>query len=143
MSHERPSYASALKVVISLLLEPQFCAELRTSAKINTFTSSSLPLAEIALGLRSSKTSCDQFDTTRPFRVVPSALKERALSKDIRDHQKTRPRLHPMVAKEPFLLTWTAKKFQSTVINDIWPEVIFFTLVATSASFTTNSSDRI
>lgn len=38
-----------------------------------------------------------------------------------------------MVAKNPLFLTWSAKKFQSTVINDIWPEVIFFTLVATSA----------
>ena len=37
-----------------------------------------------------------------------------------------------MVSKNPLFLTWTAKKFQSTVINDIWPEVIFFTLVATS-----------
>jgi len=25
------------------------------------------------------------------------------------------------------------KKFMATVINDIWPEVFFFTLVATSA----------
>lgn len=38
-----------------------------------------------------------------------------------------------MVAKNPLFLTWSAKKFQSTVINDIWPEVIFFTLVASSA----------
>lgn len=27
---------------------------------------------------------------------------------------------------------WSVKKFQATVINDIWPEVIFFTLVGTS-----------
>jgi len=27
---------------------------------------------------------------------------------------------------------WTTKKFQATVINDIWPGCLFFTLVATS-----------
>lgn len=38
-----------------------------------------------------------------------------------------------MVARNPlFAGRWTAKKFQATVINDIWPEVIFFSLIATS-----------
>ncbi|KAH9477633.1 UPF0187 protein [Psilocybe cubensis] len=37
-----------------------------------------------------------------------------------------------MVSSNPlFRGTWTARKFQATVINDIWPEVAFFTLVAT------------
>ncbi|TFK41718.1 Bestrophin, RFP-TM, chloride channel-domain-containing protein [Crucibulum laeve] len=37
-----------------------------------------------------------------------------------------------MVAKNPlFRGRWTAKRFNATVINDIWPEVLFFTLVAT------------
>ncbi len=27
---------------------------------------------------------------------------------------------------------WTVRKFQATVINDIWPGCLFFTLVATS-----------
>ena len=38
-----------------------------------------------------------------------------------------------MVSANPlFRGTWTARKFQATVINDIWPEVLFFTLIATS-----------
>ncbi|PPQ90098.1 hypothetical protein CVT25_012262 [Psilocybe cyanescens] len=37
-----------------------------------------------------------------------------------------------MVANNPlFRGTWTAKKFGATVVDDIWPEVTFFTLVAT------------
>jgi len=37
-----------------------------------------------------------------------------------------------MVAKNPlFSGRWTIKKFNATVINDIWPEVLFFTGVAT------------
>ena len=36
-----------------------------------------------------------------------------------------------MVAKDPLFGHWTAKKFAATVLDDIWPEVIFFTLVAT------------
>jgi len=36
-----------------------------------------------------------------------------------------------MVAQNPlFRGRWTLKRFQATVINDIWPEVFFFTLVA-------------
>lgn len=39
-----------------------------------------------------------------------------------------------MVARNPmFSGRWTVKKFNATVINDIWPEVAFFSLVATSA----------
>jgi ion channel-forming bestrophin family protein len=37
-----------------------------------------------------------------------------------------------MVAPDPLLKNWSVKKFNATVINDIWPEVFFFTLVATS-----------
>ena len=38
-----------------------------------------------------------------------------------------------MVAANPlFRGTWTLKKFSATVINDIWPEVAFFSLVAAS-----------
>ncbi|KAF8908575.1 Bestrophin, RFP-TM, chloride channel-domain-containing protein [Gymnopilus junonius] len=37
-----------------------------------------------------------------------------------------------MVAKNPlFHGTWTAKKLGATVVDDIWPEVGFFTLIAT------------
>jgi hypothetical protein len=38
-----------------------------------------------------------------------------------------------MVAQNPlFRGKWTLKKLQSTVINDIWPEMIFFTGVSVS-----------
>lgn len=38
-----------------------------------------------------------------------------------------------MVAKNPlFQGNWTAKKLGATVVDDIWPEVGFFTLIATS-----------
>ncbi|KAJ6608293.1 UPF0187-domain-containing protein [Mycena sp. CBHHK59/15] len=37
-----------------------------------------------------------------------------------------------MVAQNPLLRGgWTMKKFNATVVNDIWPEVAFFTLIAT------------
>ncbi|GLB39223.1 putative bestrophin, RFP-TM, chloride channel [Lyophyllum shimeji] len=37
-----------------------------------------------------------------------------------------------MVAHNPlFRGTWTVKRFQATVMNDIWPETLFFTLIAT------------
>ncbi|KAF9477338.1 UPF0187-domain-containing protein [Pholiota conissans] len=39
-----------------------------------------------------------------------------------------------MVAMNPLFTHWTAKKFSATVLDDIWPEVIFFTLVATVVS---------
>ncbi|KAG5717586.1 UPF0187 protein [Termitomyces sp. T112] len=40
-----------------------------------------------------------------------------------------------MVAHNPlFHGTWTVKRFNATVINDIWPEVLFFTLIATMVS---------
>lgn len=39
-----------------------------------------------------------------------------------------------MVAYNPvFRGKWTIKKFNATVINDVWPEVLFFTAVAVSA----------
>lgn len=38
-----------------------------------------------------------------------------------------------MVAHNPlFSGRWTLEKFQATVINDIWPETAFFTLIALS-----------
>ncbi len=39
-----------------------------------------------------------------------------------------------MVSRIPFLSggRYYYKKFRSTVISDIWPEVLFFTLVAVS-----------
>ena len=38
-----------------------------------------------------------------------------------------------MVAQNPLWSgSWGVKRFNATVINDIWPEVVFFTLVATS-----------
>ncbi|KAF8970106.1 Bestrophin, RFP-TM, chloride channel-domain-containing protein [Flammula alnicola] len=39
-----------------------------------------------------------------------------------------------MVANNPLFGAWTAKKFSATVLDDIWPEVIFFTLEATLIS---------
>ncbi|KAI0646104.1 UPF0187-domain-containing protein [Trametes meyenii] len=36
-----------------------------------------------------------------------------------------------MVAKNPLFVGWSFKKFKATVINDIWPEVLFFSGVAT------------
>jgi len=36
-----------------------------------------------------------------------------------------------MVAKNPlFVGRWTWKKFGATVVDDIWPEVTFFTLIS-------------
>ena len=48
-----------------------------------------------------------------------------------------------MVAANPLFegSIFSVKKFQATVINDIWPEVFFFTLVATSTRFP-NCSDH-
>jgi hypothetical protein len=41
-----------------------------------------------------------------------------------------------MVANNPlFSGRWTLKKFNATVVNDIWPEVLFFTGVATGELF--------
>jgi hypothetical protein len=38
-----------------------------------------------------------------------------------------------MVASNPlFHGRWTMKKFHATVLNDIWPEVTFFTLISIS-----------
>ncbi|EAU81378.1 hypothetical protein CC1G_05208 [Coprinopsis cinerea okayama7 len=43
-----------------------------------------------------------------------------------------------MVASNPlFTGRWTIKRFQATVINDIWPEVLFFTAVATMVTTVT------
>lgn len=41
-----------------------------------------------------------------------------------------------MVAENPlFQGSLSRKKLQATVVNDIWPEVLFFTLIATSKVF--------
>ena len=37
-----------------------------------------------------------------------------------------------MVAQNPLFVGWSLKKFKATVVNDIWPEVLFFSLVAAS-----------
>ena len=37
-----------------------------------------------------------------------------------------------MVAQNPLFAGWSLRKFKATVINDIWPEVLFFTGVAAS-----------
>jgi len=46
-----------------------------------------------------------------------------------------------MVSANPLFGKWTAKKFQATVINDIWPEVLFFSLVATMVVLVTQKTD--
>jgi putative membrane protein len=47
-----------------------------------------------------------------------------------------------MVSSNPLFRRWTAKKFQATVINDIWPEVLFFSLVATMVVLVSELTDR-
>ncbi|KAF8881233.1 Bestrophin, RFP-TM, chloride channel-domain-containing protein [Infundibulicybe gibba] len=48
-----------------------------------------------------------------------------------------------MVAHNPlFAGQWTIKKFKATVINDIWPEVTFFTLVATMVCLVSEMTDH-
>ncbi|KAJ6481054.1 Bestrophin, RFP-TM, chloride channel-domain-containing protein [Mycena sanguinolenta] len=42
-----------------------------------------------------------------------------------------------MVASNPLFSSWSLKKFNATVINDVWPEVAFFSLVATMVSLVT------
>ncbi|KAJ7031904.1 Bestrophin, RFP-TM, chloride channel-domain-containing protein [Mycena alexandri] len=42
-----------------------------------------------------------------------------------------------MVASNPLFKGWTVKKFNATVINDVWPEVSFFTLVAAMVALVT------
>ncbi|KAI0746519.1 hypothetical protein C8Q80DRAFT_1175534 [Daedaleopsis nitida] len=37
-----------------------------------------------------------------------------------------------MVAQNPLFAGWSLKKFKATVINDIWPEVLFFTAIGAS-----------
>ncbi|KAF8157097.1 Bestrophin, RFP-TM, chloride channel-domain-containing protein [Crassisporium funariophilum] len=47
-----------------------------------------------------------------------------------------------MVANNPlFRGRWTAKKFGATVVDDIWPEVIFFTLIATMVVLVSEKTD--
>jgi predicted membrane chloride channel (bestrophin family) len=48
-----------------------------------------------------------------------------------------------MVAANPLLSgRWTIKKFNATVINDIWPEVAFFSLVAAMVSLVTQKTSH-
>ncbi|KAF5336356.1 hypothetical protein D9611_006596 [Ephemerocybe angulata] len=48
-----------------------------------------------------------------------------------------------MVASNPlFSGRWTVKKFSATVINDIWPEVLFFSLVATAVAVVTETKTK-
>jgi ion channel-forming bestrophin family protein len=48
-----------------------------------------------------------------------------------------------MVAANPLLSgRWTIKKFNATVINDIWPEVAFFSLVAAMVSLVTEKTSH-
>ncbi|KAF8649505.1 hypothetical protein AX16_005757 [Volvariella volvacea WC 439] len=47
-----------------------------------------------------------------------------------------------MVARNPLFQKWTIKKFKATVINDIWPEIILFSLVATMVTLVSRFTDR-
>ncbi|PPQ67751.1 hypothetical protein CVT26_007038 [Gymnopilus dilepis] len=48
-----------------------------------------------------------------------------------------------MVAANPlFRGSWTIKKLQATVVNDIWPEVLFFSLVATMVYLVTEKTSH-
>ncbi|CAK5270022.1 unnamed protein product [Mycena citricolor] len=42
-----------------------------------------------------------------------------------------------MVASNPLYSGWSVQKFQATVINDVWPEVLFFSSVAAMVSAVT------
>ncbi|KAF7356016.1 hypothetical protein MVEN_00931000 [Mycena venus] len=42
-----------------------------------------------------------------------------------------------MVASNPLFSGWSIKKFNATVVNDVWPEVSFFTLVAAMVALVT------
>ncbi|KIM42437.1 hypothetical protein M413DRAFT_444852 [Hebeloma cylindrosporum] len=48
-----------------------------------------------------------------------------------------------MVSANPlFRGSWNARKFQATVINDIWPEVLFFSLVATMVTLVSEKTEK-
>ncbi|KAH8119345.1 UPF0187-domain-containing protein [Phellopilus nigrolimitatus] len=47
-----------------------------------------------------------------------------------------------MVQKSPLFAKWTVKQFQATVINDIWPETLFFTLVATMVTLVSEKTSH-
>ncbi|KAF8217206.1 UPF0187-domain-containing protein [Mycena galopus ATCC 62051] len=42
-----------------------------------------------------------------------------------------------MVASNPLFSGWSVKKFNATVMNDVWPEVSFFTLIAAMVALVT------
>ena len=48
-----------------------------------------------------------------------------------------------MVAENPLFSKWSLKKFKATVINDIWPEVLFFSAVAASESVPVHASPSL
>lgn len=43
-----------------------------------------------------------------------------------------------MVARDPI---WTLKRFSATIIDDVWPEVLLFTLVATAVALISEKTD--
>ncbi|KAJ7103888.1 UPF0187-domain-containing protein [Mycena epipterygia] len=47
-----------------------------------------------------------------------------------------------MVESNPLFTKWTLKKFNATVINDVWPEVSFFTLVAAMVALVTKMTSH-
>ncbi|KAJ7181151.1 Bestrophin, RFP-TM, chloride channel-domain-containing protein [Mycena filopes] len=47
-----------------------------------------------------------------------------------------------MVASNPLFKGWSLKKFNATVINDVWPEVSFFTLVAAMVAMVTRMTSH-
>ncbi|EJD02783.1 UPF0187-domain-containing protein [Fomitiporia mediterranea MF3/22] len=46
-----------------------------------------------------------------------------------------------MVTKNPIFAKWSFKRFQATVINDIWPETLFFSLVALMVTLVNKFTD--
>ncbi|KAJ7227738.1 UPF0187-domain-containing protein [Mycena haematopus] len=47
-----------------------------------------------------------------------------------------------MVASNPLFSSWSLKKFNATVINDVWPEVSFFTLIAAMVALVTKMTSH-
>ncbi|EDR02103.1 uncharacterized protein LACBIDRAFT_309998 [Laccaria bicolor S238N-H82] len=48
-----------------------------------------------------------------------------------------------MVAASPFFRgTWTLKRFNATIINDVWPEVAFFSLVASMVCLVSKKTEH-
>ncbi|KAF7324182.1 hypothetical protein MKEN_00641000 [Mycena kentingensis (nom. inval.)] len=47
-----------------------------------------------------------------------------------------------MVASNPLFVGWSFKKFNATVVNDVWPEVLFFSGVAAMVACVTKLTDH-